>query len=158
MADLGVGIRNLEIVETSQTSLEVQAAVDFRNPTNYTADVGYFDALVAVNGTPVGHVNVENVCVGAGKNTAMRVHVTWSPGITGGDEGLAKSRELISQLYISGRSSPGFPWGFCLTHISCRLQHVPDVQGPPGQRAWGAGHWRSVAAFRGDVAPTTDRR
>lgn len=77
--------------------------MNFTNPTNYTASVPFFDLLIAVNDTLVGHATVRDVSVGTGNNTNMPIRVVWSPMEVGGAASAAVGRELLSQ-YISGES------------------------------------------------------
>ena len=92
---------DLRIVATSPTSLTLAAAINFTNPTSYTADVPYADINILVNGTVIGHGAVRNVTVKSGNNTNIPIEAVWQPSRKNGTSGGAVGRELLSQ-YISG--------------------------------------------------------
>lgn len=79
----------------------LSAAVNFTNPTNYTAEIPYADINILVNGTVLGHGSIRNVLVGRGDNTNIPVQAVWEPSKSNGSVGGSVGRELLSQ-YISG--------------------------------------------------------
>ncbi|CAI6338597.1 unnamed protein product [Periconia digitata] len=94
-------IGNLSIVETSPTSITLQAHANITNPTNYSATVPYFNINVLVNETVLGQAIAKDVYVHPGNNTNILVTVVWDPSTHSGGAGKAIGRELVSQ-YISG--------------------------------------------------------
>jgi hypothetical protein len=94
-------IGNLNIRQTTPTSLTVSAEVNFTNPTNYSATVPYVDINLLVNDTVLGHGTVRNVTILPGNNTGLPVVATYDPTAASGEKGRAIGRELISQ-YLSG--------------------------------------------------------
>lgn len=93
-------VRSLRILDTSSTSITLQALVNITNPTPYTAHVPYINIHIMSNDTVIGHATVENVDVVQGANPDILVSANWEPAM-GGKEGLRIGRELISQ-YVSG--------------------------------------------------------
>lgn len=94
-------IGNLDIVETSEQGLVIQAEVNFTNPTNYSATIPFVNIAIEKNGTTIGHATVANAMIVAGKNRNVMVCANWEPAIASGPKGDAVGRELLSQ-YISG--------------------------------------------------------
>jgi hypothetical protein len=94
-------IYNLSIIDTSRTSINLQAHVNLTNPTNYSATVPYFNINVLVNQTVLGQAIAKNVFVHPGNNTGILVNVVWDPFTHSGETGKKVGKELISQ-YISG--------------------------------------------------------
>jgi hypothetical protein len=92
---------NLSIVDTTPTSLIMQAHVNFTNPTNYSATVPYFNIHILVNGTVMGEGIAKDIRVHPGNNTNIVVTAVWDPSTQSGEEGQAVGREWLSQ-YISG--------------------------------------------------------
>lgn len=94
-------IGDLKILETTKSSLRLQAKVNFTNPTVYSAHVPYVNIHILHNDTLVGHATAENVDVVPGNNTNLLVEALWSPLDLGGQNGSEVGRNLLSQ-YISG--------------------------------------------------------
>lgn len=94
---------NLSIVDTSPTSLTLQAHVNFTNPTNYSAVVPYFNIHLMVNDTVIGEAIAENVVVRPGNNTNIVANAIWDPFTHSGEAGVAVGSEFLSQ-YVSGTS------------------------------------------------------
>lgn len=94
-------VGNLKILNTGETSLELQALVNFTNPSEYTAEVGYFNIHILNNGSVIGDATIENISVTTGNNTNILVQATWDPTSFGGQKGATIGSELLSQ-YISG--------------------------------------------------------
>ena len=91
----------MRIVETADDSLTLSAAVNFTNPTNYTAEIPYADVNILVNGTVIGHATVKNVGVVRGHNANVPVQAVWEPSRKNGTLGRLIGREFLSQ-YVSG--------------------------------------------------------
>ncbi|ORY64001.1 uncharacterized protein BCR38DRAFT_342489 [Pseudomassariella vexata] len=93
-------IRSLRILNTSSSSITLQALVNVSNPTVYSAHVPFFNVHVLHNDSVLGEATVEDIDVARGVNTGILVTVKWNPSISG-DKGQRIGRDLISQ-YISG--------------------------------------------------------
>lgn len=94
-------VGNITILSSTKTSLNIQATVNFTNPTEYTAQIPYFNIHVLNNGSIIGDATAKNLEVGPGNNTDVLVEATWDPSKYGGEEAAKIGRELLSQ-YISG--------------------------------------------------------
>ncbi|KAF2635110.1 hypothetical protein P280DRAFT_462208 [Massarina eburnea CBS 473.64] len=94
-------IYNLSIVDTSRTSIVLQAHANLTNPTNYSATVPYFNINVLVNETILGQAIAKNVEVHPGNNSGILITVVWDPYRNSGAIGALVGRELLSQ-FISG--------------------------------------------------------
>ena len=108
--DKGKGVRslapkigNLSIIDTSPTSITLQALVNLTNPTNYSATVPYFNINILVNDTVLGQATAEDIYVHPGNNTNIQITAVWDPTKNSGEEGKAIGKELLSQ-YVSGQS------------------------------------------------------
>ena len=101
LSAVNLKVGNLSIVDTSSTSITLQALVNLTNPTNYSATVPYFSINILVNGTHLGHALAKNIHVHPGNNTNLLVSAVWDPFSNGGKEGKEVGKELLSQ-YISG--------------------------------------------------------
>ena len=101
MTDLEPTIGGLRILDTNATSLTLAALVNVTNPTEYSANVPYFDIDIAYNGTDLGHATVENVHVKEGRNINIPITAVWNPTGMGGIHGRIIGRELLSR-YVSG--------------------------------------------------------
>jgi len=88
-------------LSTSATSINLQARVNFTNPTDYTAHIPSVNIHILNNGSIIGDATVQNIDVIGGNNTNILVQVTWDPTTFGGKKGAKIGRELLSQ-YISG--------------------------------------------------------
>lgn len=84
-------IKGMEIVDTSETSLTLQARVNVTNPTEYSASVPYCNVSIWANQTQVGYAWASADIV-PGPNDVV-VRASWTVGDVG--------REWLSQ-YISG--------------------------------------------------------
>jgi hypothetical protein len=91
---------NITIVETTTSSLKLEALVNITNPTPYTAFVPYVNIYVISSGSIIGEVSAENLNVTLGNNTNLKVSALWNPSL-GGDKGIRKGRDLLSS-YLSG--------------------------------------------------------
>jgi hypothetical protein len=94
-------ISDLKILDTTKSSLKLQAKVNMTNPTEYSAHVPYINIHILHNDTLVGHATAQNVHVVPGNNTNVLVEALWSPLDLGGQNGSKVGRNLLSQ-YISG--------------------------------------------------------
>ena len=94
-------IGSLKVLSTDKTAINLQALVNFTNPTEYTAHVPFVNIHILNNGSIIGDATVQNIDVVQGNNTNILVQATWDPTIFGGEEGAKIGRELLSQ-YISG--------------------------------------------------------
>lgn len=88
-------------MSTSKTSVNLQARLNFTNPTEYTAEVPYFNLHILKNGSIIGDATVKNIFVSTGNNTNIILEATWDPTRFGGEKAAKIGRELLSQ-YISG--------------------------------------------------------
>ncbi|KAH8602151.1 hypothetical protein B0O99DRAFT_499900 [Bisporella sp. PMI_857] len=100
-ASLKPQVGDLKILSTSRTSLNLQARVNFTNPTVYSAEVGYVNIHILNNGSIIGDATARNIIVKPGNNTDILVEATWDPASFGGKRAAAIGRELLSQ-YVSG--------------------------------------------------------
>ncbi|KAL2759557.1 hypothetical protein ACRALDRAFT_1039267 [Sodiomyces alcalophilus JCM 7366] len=93
-------VGDVKILDTSSTSLHLEAVVNITNPTPYTAYIPYINMHIAKNGSVVGSVTAEHLNITRGNQTNIPVTATWNP-LEAGDEGGKVGRELLSQ-YLSG--------------------------------------------------------
>ncbi|KAK8086904.1 hypothetical protein PG994_001878 [Apiospora phragmitis] len=93
-------VRSLRILDTTSTSITLQALVNVTNPTPYTATLPYANIHVLHNDTVLADATVENVEIVKGDNTDLLVTATWNPSRSG-ESGHQIGRDLISQ-YLSG--------------------------------------------------------
>jgi len=101
ISSLSPKVDSLSIVDTSRTSITLQANVNVTNPTNYSATVPYFNVNILVNGTVLGQVVAKDIHVHPGNNTDLIVTAVWDPFTHSGASGRVVGRQLLSQ-YISG--------------------------------------------------------
>ncbi|KAI9843873.1 MAG: regulator of (H+)-ATPase in vacuolar membrane [Sclerophora amabilis] len=94
-------IGSLKILDTSETTLVLQALVNLTNPTAYSASVPFIDINILSNDTLVGHATARDVEVVPGLNENIIVEALWDPASPSGKKGRDVGRELLSQ-YISG--------------------------------------------------------
>ena len=95
-------VGSLRILETTRSSLSMEARVNITNPTEYSAIVPYVNIKMLSNGTEVGHATARNVSVVPGPNHNILVEALWDPLTPSGQKGVAQGKELLSQ-YISGQ-------------------------------------------------------
>ncbi|TEY43635.1 hypothetical protein BOTCAL_0366g00100 [Botryotinia calthae] len=98
---LNLKIGDLKIFNTGRTSINLQAKINFTNPTEYTARIPYVNIHILNNGSIIGDATVRDISVSRGNNTNVLVEATWDPMTFGGEKGRKIGRELISQ-YVSG--------------------------------------------------------
>ncbi|CZT08744.1 hypothetical protein WAI453_006133 [Rhynchosporium graminicola] len=94
-------VGELKVLSTSRTSLNLEARVNFTNPTEYSAQIPYFNIHILNNGSIIGDATANNIKVKSGNNTNILVQATWDPSKFGGKKAAEIGRELLSQ-YISG--------------------------------------------------------
>ncbi len=94
-------VGDLRILETSKTSLKLEARVNFTNPTKYTAQIPYINIHILNNGSIIGDATAREVNVKRGNNSNILIQATWDPTKYGGEKAGKIGRELLSQ-YISG--------------------------------------------------------
>jgi hypothetical protein len=135
-------VGDLKILDTSKTSLNLEACVNFTNPTEYSAQIPYINIHILSNGSILGDATARNVSVFPGNNTNILVQATWNPTSLGGKNGSKIGRELLSQ-YISGynttltfqaheNSIPHHPeLGRALSKFTVELP-TPRLSGPGG--------------------------
>ncbi|KAK7890782.1 hypothetical protein LTR67_007992 [Exophiala xenobiotica] len=85
-------IKGMEVVDTSETSLTLQARVNVTNPTDYSASIPYCNVSMWVNDTRVGYAWMSSINIVPGANNLV-ARAAWEVGAVG--------REWLSQ-FISG--------------------------------------------------------
>ena len=95
-------VGSLEILETTHSTILLQAKVNITNPTEYSATVPYVNIQMLNNGSVLGNATAENVSVVPGPNNDIVVKALWKPE---GKKGVKVGRELLSQ-YVSGILTP----------------------------------------------------
>ncbi len=101
LAGFSPKIGSLEILDTTASTLTVQARMNVTNPTEHSATVPYVNIHLLSNGTVLGHATAQNISVIPGPNHDILVTALWDPKAPSGEKGLEVGRELLSQ-YISG--------------------------------------------------------
>jgi hypothetical protein len=91
----------LRVLSTTKTSLNLEARLNFTNPTAYTAQVPYINIHIMNNDSIIGDATVRNIAVKRGNNTNILVQATWDPSRFGGKKAEKIGSELLSQ-YVSG--------------------------------------------------------
>ncbi|KAK2875371.1 hypothetical protein FQN49_001642 [Arthroderma sp. PD_2] len=104
VADIQPRIQSVEIVETAKDSVLARANVNFTNPTNYTAHIPYINIKLVHNSSDVAHIIGHNLHVRPGQNTGVEIDALWNPLESGGDQGSAAGRDLVSKC-VSGRNT-----------------------------------------------------
>lgn len=94
-------VGQLQILDTSETSLTLSALLNFTNPTEYSATIPYADVLISKNGSVLGHGKIQHVALKPGRNINIPVVAVWDPRKFDGKKGHEIGVELLSQ-YISG--------------------------------------------------------
>lgn len=95
-------IESLDVVHTTQSSVHVEATVNFTNPTLYSASIPYFDVLLLSNGTTIAHLGGQEMSIVPGNNTGVSVSAVWNPSTFGQEAGVIAGREFLSN-YVSGK-------------------------------------------------------
>lgn len=96
-------VESLDIVHTTQSSVHVEATVNFTNPTPYSATIPYVDVLLLSNGTTLAHLGGRAMSIVPGNNTGVSITAVWNPLAFGEDAGMIAGRDFLSD-YISGNS------------------------------------------------------
>lgn len=91
---------DIEVVETTPSSVLLKALVNITNPTPYSARIPFINVHVLTNGTVVGEATAKNLDITTGNNTNLVVTALWKPSL-GGSTGSQAGRDLLSQ-YLSG--------------------------------------------------------
>ncbi|CAF9920679.1 MAG: hypothetical protein HETSPECPRED_004332 [Heterodermia speciosa] len=91
-------VGSLEILQTTTSSILLQAKVNITNPTDYSATIPYVQIQMLNNGSVLGHATAKNISVIPGPNHDISVTALWEPET---EKGKAVGRELLSQ-YVSG--------------------------------------------------------
>ena len=81
--------------------MNLEARVNFTNPTDYTAQIPYINIHILNNGSVIGDATARNLTVTKGNNTNIVVQAQWDPTRFGGKKAAKIGSELLSQ-YISG--------------------------------------------------------
>lgn len=101
--------------------MNLQARVNFTNPTDYSARIPYINIHILNNDSIIGDATAHNIFVAPGNNSNILVDATWDPTGFGGLNGAKIGRELLSQ-YISGfNTTLTFK-----THLDS-IPHQPDL-------------------------------
>jgi hypothetical protein len=88
-------------LSTDKTTINLEARVNFTNPTEYTATIPYINIHIVNNGSIIGDATIKNATIRRGNNTNILAQATWDPTTFGGKKGARIGRELLSQ-YVSG--------------------------------------------------------
>ncbi|RSL98536.1 hypothetical protein CEP52_010269 [Fusarium oligoseptatum] len=79
LSKLNPQVGEIEIIETSETGVQMKGFVNITNPTPYTAVVPYFNIHILHDGQVLGEAISRNVDFGQGVNTNLLVHAIWDP-------------------------------------------------------------------------------
>jgi hypothetical protein len=94
-------ITNIQVQQTSKSTLSFLVTFNFTNPTEYSATIPEIGVLVSFNGTQLAYVVAYDLDFVPGRNSDMRVELHWDPAGLSGDAGIVAGRSLLSQ-YVSG--------------------------------------------------------
>ncbi|KAF5575578.1 hypothetical protein FPCIR_13100 [Fusarium pseudocircinatum] len=97
-------VGEIEVMETTETGIQMRALVNLTNPTPYTAVVPYLSVHILHDGELLGEAISRNVTFDLGKNTNLPVLATWDPLRFGGEKAQAIGRKLLSD-YVSGKNT-----------------------------------------------------
>ncbi len=97
-------VGNIWIRNTTATAVRLECAVNFTNPTQYTASVPYINLHIVSGDNILGNVTVQDLLVGQGNVTDVTVSASWDPAGLGGDTSREAGRKLISD-YLSGKNT-----------------------------------------------------
>ncbi|KAH7015244.1 hypothetical protein EDB80DRAFT_605705 [Ilyonectria destructans] len=103
-AQLNPQVGEIQILNTSDTGVHLQALVNITNPTQYTAIVPYINIHVLHEGEILGEAVARNIDFGLGNNTNILVRSTWDPVRFGGESAHKIGRKLLSD-YVSGKNT-----------------------------------------------------
>jgi hypothetical protein len=96
--------RDITVMKTTKDSIVLEAVMDLRNPTDYSAYVPYVDVNFLVNDTVLGHVTARDIHITTGTNTNIKVQAEWAPL---GEHDKLVGKELLSQ-FVSGKKASFF--------------------------------------------------
>ena len=94
-------ISDLQIMETTRSSLTLSALVNLTNPTAYAATVPYINIHIVKNGSVLGCATARDLYIRPGENDNLLLQAVYDPLELGGKKAKDIGRELLSQ-YISG--------------------------------------------------------
>ncbi|KAJ4254927.1 hypothetical protein NW762_009725 [Fusarium torreyae] len=97
-------VGEIEVLETTETGILMQALVNLTNPTPYAAIVPYLSVHILHDGELLGEAVSKNVTFNLGENTNLLVHATWDPLRFGGEKAQEVGRKLLSD-YVSGENT-----------------------------------------------------
>ena len=95
-------VLDLRILDSTKSTLLIEATVNVTNPTNYSINIPYVDIHLLSNGTVLGSMIAQNMLVSPGINNHTIGLAKWDPAGLSGDRGIEVGRELLSQ-FISGK-------------------------------------------------------
>merc|ERR1711977_410522 len=64
-------VGNLKVLSTSRTSLDLEARVNFTNPTEYSAQIPYFNIHILNNGSVIGDATAKDITVIPGRQQRL---------------------------------------------------------------------------------------
>ncbi|CAD6575067.1 MAG: hypothetical protein ASARMPRED_007042 [Alectoria sarmentosa] len=114
-------VGSLRVMETTMSTLSLEAKINITNPTEYSAIVPYVNIKMLSNGTEIGHATARNIAVVPGPNHNILVEALWDPLTPSGQKGIAQGKELLSQ-YISG-----FNTSLTLATHAGTIPHQPNL-------------------------------
>ncbi|RCI17369.1 hypothetical protein L249_2403 [Ophiocordyceps polyrhachis-furcata BCC 54312] len=97
-------IGDIKILDTTETSVRLQASANLTNATPYTADIAYLSVHIMKQGHWVGEATVRNVALRAGHNSGLSGSAEWNPTTFGGSAAKEVGRRLMSD-YLSGKET-----------------------------------------------------
>ncbi|TPX15213.1 uncharacterized protein E0L32_004771 [Thyridium curvatum] len=101
--ELHPGIEDLQILDTTEKSISLQASVNLSNPTPYSAHIPSISIHIVNNGSILGEAMARGLDVSVGNNSNLVVQARWDPTMSGG-EGARAGRTLLSE-YLSGSNA-----------------------------------------------------
>ncbi|KAK7417185.1 hypothetical protein QQX98_004788 [Neonectria punicea] len=103
-AQLNPQVGEIQVLNTSETGIHLQALVNITNPTPYAAVVPYMNIHILHDGEILGEATARNIDFGLGNNTNILVQSTWDPARFGGKRAHKVGRKLLSD-YVSGKNT-----------------------------------------------------
>ncbi|KAH7246016.1 hypothetical protein BKA59DRAFT_184532 [Fusarium tricinctum] len=149
-------VGEIEVLETTETGIQMRALVNLTNPTPYAATVPYLSVHILHDGELLGEAISRNVSFNLGENTNLPVYATWDPLRFGGKKAQEIGRKLLSD-YVSGENTtltarthklsiPNVPIiGEALSNINITLP-TPRIT-VPGEEEGGKPHFIADATF-----------
>jgi hypothetical protein len=108
MKKLAPNVDDLRIMETTKSTLNIQAVVNVTNPTNYSISIPYVSIHLIANDTVLGYMIAENMHIVPGWNNGTIGLAKWDPIGLSGEKGHKVGNELLSQ-FMSGISCLSIP-------------------------------------------------